>query len=286
MKKGYFQVLLFLIVFEFFNFKLTSDAKKVYAAPRIIKKKQVLDLQKHRAVETSENIEKFDGKEVKPIIYDINNYDLNELSVKEKKSKFIELLLPTILIVKEEIGENKRKTEKIKTKLQSGKKIKKSESKFLEEMFSQYRVKDKDLDELLEKMTTPPASIILGQAIIESGWGTSRFFKEANNVFGIWSFKDNEPRIESKSGYRNGKRVYLKKYSSLKECIEDYLYKLAVLKHYSEFRKNVLKTQNYIELTKYLKDYSELKGEYVVRLNKIIAKNNLDSYNTYTLIKK
>ena len=42
--------------------------------------------------------------------------------------------------------------------------------------------------------TTPvdkrvPIEMLVGQAVLESGWGTSRFAKEANNLFGIRVFK-------------------------------------------------------------------------------------------------
>jgi Bax protein len=213
----------------------------------------------------------------------VNNYDLAELDVNEKKEKFVQLMLPTILIVKEEILEKKRKTEKIYAKMKSGKKLKKSENEFLERLLSEYKVEDESIEELLVKLSPPPPAIVLGQAIIESGWGTSRFFKEANNVFGIWSFDETEPRVPSKFGYRNGYKVYLKKYNSLKECLEDYFYKIAVLSYYKKFREYAYKTENYVELTKHLENYSELKQEYVVRLNKIISENNLDSYDKYTL---
>jgi Bax protein len=213
----------------------------------------------------------------------VNNYDLNKLSVGEKKEQFIAIMLPTILIVKEEIEGKRRKTEEIYEKVKLGKNLSQADAEFLNREFSKYKVKNGNYTKLMRRLTTPPVSIVLAQAIIESGWGTSRFFKEANNVFGIWSFNENEPRVPSKSGYRGGKRVFLKKYTSLKECLEDYLYKMAVLPHYKVFRDELLKTDNYIYLTKHLENYSELRGEYVARLNSLISKNSLDSYEEYTL---
>ena len=44
------------------------------------------------------------------------------------------------------------------------------------------------LDALLIKVDTIPVSLALAQAVIESGWGTSRFAYEGNALFGqyVW----------------------------------------------------------------------------------------------------
>ena len=48
--------------------------------------------------------------------------------------------------------------------------------------------------------TTPkhlriPYEMIIGQAALESGWGTSRFAKQANNLFGIRTWKESSPHL-------------------------------------------------------------------------------------------
>ena len=40
-----------------------------------------------------------------------------------------------------------------------------------------------EIKEFLQKINTIPPSLALAQAAIESGWGKSRFTKEANNIF-------------------------------------------------------------------------------------------------------
>ena len=40
-----------------------------------------------------------------------------------------------------------------------------------------------------------PYEMIIGQAALESGWGTSRFAKEANNLFGIRTYNLQEPHM-------------------------------------------------------------------------------------------
>ena len=75
--------------------------------------------------------------------------------------------------------------------------------------------------------TTPvdkrvPIEMLVGQAVLESGWGTSRFAKEANNLFGIRVFKSTAPHLlplgmDKWQGW--GVRVFKTKCDSVKEYI-------------------------------------------------------------------
>ena len=75
--------------------------------------------------------------------------------------------------------------------------------------------------------TTPvdkrvPIEMLVGQAVLESGWGTSRFAKEANNLFGIRVFKSTAPHllplgVEKWQGW--GVRVFKTKCDSVREYI-------------------------------------------------------------------
>ena len=75
--------------------------------------------------------------------------------------------------------------------------------------------------------TTPvdkrvPIEMLVGQAVLESGWGMSRFAKEANNLFGIRVFKSTAPHLlplgmDKWQGW--GVRVFKTKCDSVKEYI-------------------------------------------------------------------
>ena len=67
-----------------------------------------------------------------------------------------------------------------------------------------------------------PIKMLVGQAVLESGWGTSRFAKEANNLFGIRVFKSTAPHllplgVEKWQGW--GVRIFKTKCDSVKEYI-------------------------------------------------------------------
>jgi len=137
-------------------------------------------------------------------------------------------------------------------------------------------------DELYKNMELHPTSLIIAQAIVESGWGTSKFFQKANNVFGIWSFDKDEKRI-SASETRGKKRIYLKKYSSIHQSIYDYLLTIGHVSQYKSFREKRLQTQDPFTLVKYLDKYSERGKDYVKDIKNIIKSNQLTKYDDYML---
>jgi len=141
------------------------------------------------------------------------------------------------------------------------------------------KYKANSLGELLTKVNTHPPSLILAQAAIESGWGTSRFFVIANNVFGMWTFNKNQPlKIKAKNS-----NVYLKVYKDILQSVDDYYYSINVSWAYSKFRLVRLKTSDPLKLSNYLDKYSILRDRYVKRVKRIIKENNLTKFDTCKL---
>jgi uncharacterized FlgJ-related protein len=79
-----------------------------------------------------------------------------------------------------------------------------------------------------------PEEIVLAQAIVESGWGTSRFAKEGNALFGMRTWNLTLPHLKP-LGNPNAK-FGVKKYNSWCHSVEDYLDTINTSQHYSEFR--------------------------------------------------
>ena len=121
--------------------------------------------------------------------------------------------------------------------------------------------------------TTPkhlrvPYEMILGQAALESGWGTSRFAKEANNLLGIKTWDEKVPYIlpmgiEKWPGW--GVRVFASKCDSVKE----YIRLLNEYPAYEDFRKLRLKTNDPIKLIKTLDKFS-ITTDYHKRVIRVI----------------
>ena len=126
---------------------------------------------------------------------------------------------------------------------------------------------------LLKRLRTHPVSIVIAQAALETGWGSSRFYREANNIFGIWSFNKNEPRMAAGVKREGVKTIYVKKYKNLEASIEGYYRMMAKGRAYKQFRNARLSTNNPFEIIPFLDHYSELRHEYVKRLYFVIKSN-------------
>ena len=220
--------------------------------------------------------------DIRPISNPVNAYvyteaiDLSVLDVQNKKQAFINIMLPSILLAKHQLEEDRIKVLALEKKREP---LSDEEERYLANLKKDYKCHTSK--ELLLRLSTHPTSIVLAQAAIESGWGTSRFYKEANNVFGVWSYSKNEPRIKAMED-REGKSVYVRKYDALPESIISY-FKTISRGPYSEFRAAREKISEVSVLISYLEVYSELREEYVKRLDQLIQYNKFEKYDSYRL---
>ena len=140
--------------------------------------------------------------------------------------------------------------------------------------------KAKGIPCLLKRLRTHPVSIVIAQAALETGWGSSRFYREANNIFGIWSFNKSEPRMAAGVKREGVKTIYVKKYKNLEASIEGYYRMMARGRAYKQFRSARLITDNPFEIIPFLDHYSELRHEYVKRLYFVIKSNKFYELDT------
>lgn len=189
----------------------------------------------------------------------------DKMTVQEKKERFRQLLVPAVQKVYTELEQLHLE---INAKINSGK-----DSSMIEQLKLDYKAASDT--ELLEKLKPHPMSIVLAQAAMESAWATSRFFREAKNVFGVWSFDSNEPRIAA-GEKRGDKTIWLKKYGSIEDSIRDNYRVLALGSAYVEFRKQRVISSDPFELVKYLDKYSELGDKYGEELAAVIRYNKFN----------
>jgi len=190
------------------------------------------------------------------------------ISIQEKKKRFFALLVPAVEKVYGELENEYVETQSLVKKDPQNTKIQKLMKKYAA----------KNPQDLLQRMKPHPISIALAQAAMESAWGTSRFFQEANNVFGVWSINKNEPRVPA-SQKRGNKTVYVKKYTTIADSIRDYYRILATGKVFEQFRVEKMKTNDPYELVKKLDKYSELGAAYGKELASMIRYNKLTQYD-------
>jgi len=279
---GLFSVILAVLGIIYFSFKnngkgcLLSNNKEKNKKEITKEKKKTLTLNVVQPIpldvkNPSQIVPITNCNKIIPVFYK-NPIDFKGLSKKERKEKFIAYMLPQILIVNHEIEENRRIVLRIKKKFEEGKEITENEERFLNNLLKKYKVKS--VNELLSRLNTNPPSLVLAQAIAETGWGTSRFYLEGRNAFGITAIRKKGNTIKMK-----GANIYLRKYKYVINSIRDYYYSINVSWAFKKFRKVRLTTKNPLELSRHLTLYSTLRRIYIKRIKKILRENSLDKFD-------
>ncbi len=191
------------------------------------------------------------------------------MSVAEKKKRFFALLVPPVKHVHREL---EREYEAVKQDIQNH-----TNQAKITALKKKYNAKTDE--DLLIAIKPHPMSIALAQAAMESAWGTSRFFREANNIFGVRSINPQQPRVAA-SETKGHNIVWVRKYNNLNQAIRDYYFMISTIPQYK-----VLKTMNYegkpsIQMIEGLKEYSERGDAYVKELRSMIRYNKLTKYDT------
>lgn len=208
-------------------------------------------------------------------------------NVKEKKEAFFSYMLP--LIDKKNLDIRKERQfllfmrEKQDTAFSSNerRKIKKLGTKY---GLGELDIETDGLSQLLNRVDEIPVSMVLAQAAIESAWGTSRFARDANNLFGQWCYEKGCGLVPLR---RNpGSKHEVKKFDSVEDAIEEYLHNLNTNNAYNylrEVRKN-LRHNNQIlsgnKLAEGLLNYSEMREKYIEEVRAVIRINKLDKHDT------
>ena len=205
--------------------------------------------------------------------------DFTDLDPQVRKEKFIQFMLPAVLVVRHQLMDDLRHVEFIEKRMDGGERIAPSDTAFLSQMYNKYHT---DSISVLKRRIYPhPISLVIAQAALESGWGTSRFFREGNNIFGVWSFDSDDSRIPSKYK-RNGRTVYLKSYSSYIQSIRNYYLTIARVPYYKKFRLKRWNGASSMDLLPFLSRYSE-KSQYAQLAGSIIQDNNIQKYDDFLL---
>ncbi|MDQ7066726.1 MAG: glucosaminidase domain-containing protein [Sulfurimonas sp.] len=190
------------------------------------------------------------------------------MTVQEKKQRFRDLVVPAVNKVYADLEAEYQSTKKIVDKGIINAKIKK--------LMKSYSAKSPQ--DLLTRMKPHAKSVAIAQAAMESAWETSRFARDATNLFGVWSFNKNEPRVPA--GEKRGKKtIYVKKYPSIEASIRDYYHILATGRAFNEFREQKMKSNDPYQLVKKLDKYSEKGAEYGKELASMIRYNRFYEFD-------
>jgi len=154
---------------------------------------------------------------------------------------------------------------------------------WLFELSEKYGSSDSNLGNLLVRVDIIPISLALAQAAIESGWGTSRYSREGNAVFGQYTF-DESKGLKPRDRNMN-EEFFIKKFSNLSESVRSYLKNINTHLAYADFREERKKLRmngenlSGYKLVNFLKDYSERREFYIKDVKEIITSNNFQKFD-------
>jgi Bax protein len=208
----------------------------------------------------------------------------------ERKAAFFAFLHPYIDESNADVRAARRRLEGIR-RLQRGGPLERSHLHWLQETatglgmelegFSQPT--EAQLNELDRRLDIIPPSLALAQAALESGWGTSRFAREGNNLFGMWCY---EPGCGIVPKRRPAGATYeLKTYRSPKESFDAYIRNLNTNTAYDSLRllrqdaRMAGETPEGLVLADGLFRYSQEQWAYVAKVKGLIRNNDLTIYD-------
>ena len=142
-------------------------------------------------------------------------------------------------------------------------------------------------DELLRRVAPVPVSIALAQAVIESGWGQSRFTLEGNALYGQWVWNDN---LGIKAVNPSDPRASVRRFPDLFSSVRAYMFNLNSHKAYSVFRdiraRHIVAPDRFSvsDVASGLSNYAQIGDVYVDKIRHIIFQNDMQRFEAAKLV--
>ncbi|WNO09435.1 glucosaminidase domain-containing protein [Teredinibacter sp. KSP-S5-2] len=220
---------------------------------------------------------------ISPIVHlpDFSTY----ANVKEKKAAFFAYLRPLIEAENAQIVVERDQLTQIKESWEQTNNLTSKQQAALDDLLSKYDVDPefepaKQFDRLMLKVNIIPPSLVLAQAANESAWGTSRFAREGNNLFGQWCFTKGcgiVPKLRDEEAFHEVRR-----FNSPAESIASYCRNINTHNAYKGLRKiRAELSQNGQTISGYklaagLNSYSERGETYIEELRDMMRTNRLE----------
>ena len=205
--------------------------------------------------------------------------DLRDVrDVGQRKSLFFRSVLPLVLKTNERILADRKRLWDLRARKRLGETLPAQERLWLAVMAERYGTERGDLDALMARVDIVPPSLALAQAAEESGWGTSRFVREGNALFGQWTWSGEGIKPKNRE---EGKTHRVRAFESLDQSVAAYMRNLNTHRAYKQLRKiraAMRRAGQPIQGKKLLpglKRYSERGVKYIEGLQTIMSANGL-----------
>ncbi|MDR2341942.1 MAG: glucosaminidase domain-containing protein [Campylobacteraceae bacterium] len=201
-----------------------------------------------------------------------------------KKQEFIKRMIPLVKQTNDNVLAERKIVEEFFIAFKKNKSLEDIDNNTVEQMKNlakKYYIKSITNEKLFKSKVAPvPLSLAIAQAAIETGWGNSRFFKEAKNAFGEWTYSKTSGLVPSNR--EEGKTHRIKVFKTVQASVDSYVLNLNRHNAYSDFRdlRVILGEEfNGILATSKMLNYSQTREKYVELLRNIMLSNKLTKYD-------
>ncbi len=207
----------------------------------------------------------------------------NNQDIHEKKLSFFGFLLPLVDEENERLLDLRRRLRFINKHVRLDHEIDLEDRAWLHDVIEEFRIPETDLHSeefweiALQRVDAVPDHLVLAQAANESAWGTSRFAREGNNLFGQWCFRQDCGLVPAS---RPDDATYeVARFESVSQSIGSYMHNLNTGRTYQELREiRALARENGHDpdanaMAGGLMSYSERGEEYITELRSMIRHN-------------
>jgi Bax protein len=200
-----------------------------------------------------------------------------------RKRLFIRTMLPLVLRANEEVLATRERLVELRGQIGQ---MESDDRTWLLETAETYRVEAEspdrvDFKTLLTRVDAVPPSLAITQSILESGWGTSRFARQGNALFGQRTWSKDTPGIDPKEA--EGFKV--RAFDSLLGSVRAYVYNLNTTGAYDALRRQRAQMRakgrpiDGYQLAGTLLKYSEEGAQYVQKLRSLMGHNGLRAFD-------
>lgn len=211
--------------------------------------------------------------------------DLRKLAgVSKRKITFIKSTLPLILHVNELILLDRERLKSIRDNAVKGAALPADDKAWLKEIAELYGADRPDPDALLTRVDVIPPSLAIAQAAEESGWGTSRFAREGNALFGQRAYKAHKKGIVPHDR-GEGEAFKVRAFDHLIDGVKAYVHNLNSHFAYKDFRaaRATMRAESGVvdgySLAGALQRYSERGADYISTIRLIMRANTLKVFD-------
>ena len=215
-------------------------------------------------------------------------------NIAARKNVFYRTMLPLILEANSMVARDRAQILYLRPRIEKHQPIHGSELEWLRQTANKYKIVDwrsvgkaEVLDALERRVDVVPISLALVQAAVESAYGTSRFAREGNALFGQCDWSEGMEPKEKRSGKGD---YHVASFKTPLQSIKAYLHNLNTHRAYKGFRarraalrKEGAEVVRGIDLLRELGGYSEKGAAYLDVLSEAIRGNGLERFDSARL---